>query len=189
MRSTEPGRFLKLWDKLGNKEYRQSYAESFVFADIADQIVRLRKSKGLRQEDLAAAASKRQSQISKLENPDNNEATLKSLLKIASAFDVALSVKFIPYSSFARDVVSLSEKVRIAKSFVVDSADLKKGNDIEVAHDVSSKGYMHLFVSSRAASLVSDRKYILDSSRFASPVVKRVVESRGSISIKQSMQA
>lgn len=104
-RKRASGKITKLATKFTSKKYRDSYASSWLFAGIADQISSIRKERGLSQADLAEACGKKQSQISKLERLDNSEATLKTLTRIASAFDVALRIEFVSFNRIGLESV------------------------------------------------------------------------------------
>lgn len=55
------------------------------------------------QPDLAQLAEMSQPRISEIERPGERKLTLETLLRLASAFDVALQVRFIPFSQFVDD--------------------------------------------------------------------------------------
>lgn len=87
-----------LWKRLSKKDYRDSFAEAFVDDRLAAQIHYLRKHRGWTQEQLAQKSGKSQPKISSLEVSCEG-VTLNTLKRIASAFDVALSVRFVPFSN------------------------------------------------------------------------------------------
>jgi transcriptional regulator with XRE-family HTH domain len=58
---------------------------------------------------LASALGKHQETISQWENPDYGRYNITSLRQLATAFDVALLVKFIPFSELITDMLNLSE--------------------------------------------------------------------------------
>jgi transcriptional regulator with XRE-family HTH domain len=89
----------KLWEKFAQKEYRDSFVSSHISSNIAEQISSLREAQGWTQKDLAEAAGMKQSRISLLENPDNDSVSVTTLKRIASACDVALVVRFVPFSN------------------------------------------------------------------------------------------
>jgi transcriptional regulator with XRE-family HTH domain len=67
---------------------------------IAFQIRQLRKAEGWEQRDLARELGnpKLQPMISRYENPDYGRYSITTLLELAAAFDVALAVRFVPFS-------------------------------------------------------------------------------------------
>ena len=64
-----------------NRAYRQAYVESFVDSSIATQIKVLRDQRDLSQSDLAGLAGMKQSQISRLENTNNESWKVGTLRK------------------------------------------------------------------------------------------------------------
>ncbi len=68
----------------------------------------MRVSRGWTQEELAQASGKVQETISQLENPNYGSYTLKTLQRLAEAFDVALIVRFVPFSDLVDRMANLS---------------------------------------------------------------------------------
>ncbi len=110
-----------LLKKLENKEYRDAYVTEHVKSGIAFQIRALRKKKSLSQEQLAAAIETKQAVISRLENPDYGNININTLYKIASAFDVALLVKFVPYTKLLNETKDLSPKALAVDDFISEN--------------------------------------------------------------------
>lgn len=84
-----------------DKEYREYFVESWIEQTIAWQIKINRENRQLSQKELAEQIGTKQSAISRLESADAQNYRMATLLKIASAFDCALDVRFIPYSKLA----------------------------------------------------------------------------------------
>jgi len=86
-----------------NKAYRDEFVSAGIDNGIAFQIFAMREQRHWSQQKLATAARKRGHQpiVSRWEKPGHrfNLATLK---EIASAFDVALIVRFVPYSELLK---------------------------------------------------------------------------------------
>src|SRR5207253_2649565 len=81
------------------------------------QIRSLRDQRGWTQGYLGEKAGKRQHGISRLEDPRyGSKLSIKSLLEIASAFDVALLVKFVPFSRLLNEYDDVSPEALSAKS-------------------------------------------------------------------------
>ena len=99
----------QIQDSLTNKEYREALAIEHVNTTLAIQIRKMRESKPWRQSDLANRLGKHQETISQWENPDYGRHSITTLKALASTFDVALLVKFIPFSELVEDMVNLSE--------------------------------------------------------------------------------
>lgn len=84
--------------KLLRKGYRDAYMQTTVRAGIAYQIQALRGS--LSQTEFAKKIGKHQSDVSKLENEEQGQVSVQTLLDIASALDIALLVRFVDYAKF-----------------------------------------------------------------------------------------
>ena len=88
-----------LWSRLRRGlEARSRFVESHLNKNLAFQIRIMRDQAKWSQEKLAETVGMNQNAISRLENPGYGKATLTTLKRIASAFDVALIVRFVPYS-------------------------------------------------------------------------------------------
>jgi transcriptional regulator with XRE-family HTH domain len=84
----------KLVPRLSNREYRHAYMMEGVKSWIARQVRALREQRGWSQGDLARESGKRQSAISRIEDPDYGQLTLQTLFDLAQAFDIPLLVQF-----------------------------------------------------------------------------------------------
>ena len=62
-----------------------------------------------------------QVRISKLENPDTGTPNLTTLVRLASAFDCALMVRFVPFSELTKWSVSVSDEPASVPSYDDDS--------------------------------------------------------------------
>jgi transcriptional regulator with XRE-family HTH domain len=105
---------IKLWSHLQKKAYRQAYLSEHIRRGIAYQIRALRDQRGWKQGEFARQLNKPQSVVSRLEDPDYGKVTIQTLLEVANVFDVALQVRFVPFSTFVsstRDVSSTSMRV------------------------------------------------------------------------------
>jgi transcriptional regulator with XRE-family HTH domain len=96
--STNPK--LELLDELEDREYREAFVEAHAKDTVAFQIRNLRKANDWEQRDLAEKLGNAalQPMISRYENPDYGRYSITTLLELAKAFDVALVVRFAPYS-------------------------------------------------------------------------------------------
>ena len=83
-----------LKERLKNPKFKKYYDEYGKQLEIAYQILKLRKQKGLSQAELAKKIGTRQSDIARMETGQQNFTT-DTLQKIASAFKRDLRVEFI----------------------------------------------------------------------------------------------
>jgi transcriptional regulator with XRE-family HTH domain len=114
----------RLLDKLRRKEYRDEYTAEHVRTGIAYQIRALREQRGMRQGELAAALRKPQSVVNRLEDPDYGRMSISTLLEVASAFDVALSVRYVSYPEFLRLNEHVSPDAMQVASFDLSQFDV-----------------------------------------------------------------
>ncbi len=96
--------------EFADKDYRHSYAESFLNSSIATQIKVLRELRKWRQADLAREAEMKQSVVSRLENVNYSSWSIKSLQKLAQAFDVVLMVRFERFKNLTLDADRFGRK-------------------------------------------------------------------------------
>jgi len=96
-----------LWRDLADKESRDEYIAARIDNDLAQQIFSLREQRHWTQGELAVRCGQGNSQgrISKLESSCEG-VSVSTLKKLASAFDVGLSIKFVPFSEVVGDIVS-----------------------------------------------------------------------------------
>jgi transcriptional regulator with XRE-family HTH domain len=90
----------KLLEELKDAEYRRGLVEGHAKDTIAFQLRVLRKAQGWEQRDVAERLGNPnlQPMISRYENPDYGRYSISTLLELASVFDVALIVRFAPFS-------------------------------------------------------------------------------------------
>lgn len=100
----------RLIKKFQSKKYRDAFVVSYIEQGIRFQIKAIREQQGLTQEDLARQAGMQQERISALENPNTSGLSLKTLKKLAAAFDVGLVVRFVPLGDLIEWDVNLSSK-------------------------------------------------------------------------------
>ena len=104
----------KLLEKLQKRAYRHAYLAEHVRRGIAYQIRALRNQRGWNQGAFSKNLGKPQSVVCRLEDPSYGKVTIQTLLEVANVYDVALQVRFVPYSAFlqqTRDISTESKKV------------------------------------------------------------------------------
>jgi transcriptional regulator with XRE-family HTH domain len=99
----------KIWKKMARKGYRDGYVDAHISNTVSSQITKLRTEHNWTQTQLADHAGMKQSRISVLEDPNWENVEIATLKRIASAFDVGLTVRFVPYSYIAEWAAGLSE--------------------------------------------------------------------------------
>ena len=130
----------QLWNSLRNKEYREAFAAD-VGTGLAFQIRLLREKAGWTQEQLASRLGKPQPQVSQWENPDYGRYSLKSLNELAAAFDVALVVRFAPFSELVEWMVNLTPGRLASPSYEEEVAQADQWPSAQAA----STGSIHFF--------------------------------------------
>ena len=99
-----------LRDELKDPEYSEGYAESFLNAWIATQIKVLREQHGLKQGELAKMVGTKQTGISRIESVNYSAWNIRTLKKLARAFNVRLKVSFETYGSLLDEVEAFSRE-------------------------------------------------------------------------------
>lgn len=98
----------EIWESLTDKVRRDAFVASHLSDNIGSQIFSLREARGWSQEKLAAETGMAQPRISVLEA--GCDCSLRTLKRFASVYDVALVVRFVPFSELVEWVVGLSEE-------------------------------------------------------------------------------
>jgi hypothetical protein len=116
------GRLNKTVEKLRDKAYRDAYVESHVKIGIPHQIRALREQEDRKwsQAELGRRTHKPANVICRLEDPEYGRHTIRTLLEIGAAFDVALLVKYVSYSRFLREFEDVSPPALEVPSFTSD---------------------------------------------------------------------
>lgn len=97
----------ELVDEFADEEVAHAYMESHAVTRIAAQIYALRKQRRWSQADLANRAGIAQERVSKIESADFTSLTMKTLHKLARAFDVDVRIAFTSFSDGILDVAKL----------------------------------------------------------------------------------
>jgi transcriptional regulator with XRE-family HTH domain len=111
----------KFSPKLKNKEYRDSFVGAEIDFALPAQVRALRNKRGWTQAELADKAGMKQARISAIEGAKKGSLNLATLQRLASAFDVALLVKFAKFSEFAEWVATFSQDTFAVLSFDEDA--------------------------------------------------------------------
>ena len=113
-----------LLEELKNKKFRDAYVAEHVKTSVPIQIYLLREQRHWSQSQLAERAKTTQTVISRLEDLDYGKLSISTLLKLASAFDIALLVKFIPFTRLLEEFKDNSPEALSAKSFSEELPDM-----------------------------------------------------------------
>jgi transcriptional regulator with XRE-family HTH domain len=107
MNSTSSNAFQKLKDRARRRRFIANQIKN----GFAFQVRALRKDRAMTQQELAGAAKTTQTVISRIEKNGASNLNVKTLLKIADAFDVALVVRLVPIDQLISWVDGLSPSV------------------------------------------------------------------------------
>lgn len=118
-------------ESLGDPEYREAFVEEAINTGLASQIRALQHDRGWTQEELAARAGMKQETISRLENMDYGRHTLSTLKRLAKAFDVALTVRFAPFSELVDWVTALTPQRLAPLGFGAEAASQQEAETEE----------------------------------------------------------
>lgn len=106
----------------GSKLFRRAYVRETVKQGIAHQIRAMRETRNMKQAELAAICGKSQSNIARWEDPDYGKYTLQTLLEVADAFDVFLSIQFVSFKEGLRRTDDKTSQALNARSFCDEDA-------------------------------------------------------------------
>jgi len=105
---------MKIRDRLLKKfhsfKYRHAYVDEFTDAYIATQIKVLREQRKLKQAELGELAGMKQSQISELEDVNNRSWKVRTLKRLAKAFDLVLVVRFEQFGQVLPDIGNMNRE-------------------------------------------------------------------------------
>ena len=106
------------YKKFSNKKYRDAYIEAHIRRLIGNQIRKIRKDRNIRKTELCRILNISKKKLSKIENLEYQNISLKLLLKLSKIFDIALTVRFAHFTDyFKNDLDKLSPDDIIIKSF------------------------------------------------------------------------
>jgi transcriptional regulator with XRE-family HTH domain len=108
------------WHKLRSKKYREAFVLQAFKRIVPFQIYAMRKKRGWSQEKLAEQAKITQGVVSRAEDPNYGDLTIKTICRVASGFDVAFIGKFVPFSELDRWFNNISEESGVVPSFDQD---------------------------------------------------------------------
>jgi transcriptional regulator with XRE-family HTH domain len=119
--------FTKLLEKLkSSKKRRELFVAGQIKTGIPFQVRALRDKKDWTQAQLGAELGMTQTNVSRLESPGYGRLNITTLQRIASVFDVALVVRFVPFSELMRWTDNLSPEVMAPQSFDEEIRELEE---------------------------------------------------------------
>jgi transcriptional regulator with XRE-family HTH domain len=111
----------QLLKKFGDKEYRDAFVAEQIYSRLPLKILALREDRELTQKELGEKVGMAQAWVSKLEDPNYGKHTISTLLKVASACDVALHVDFVPFSYILDHSITLDRESFSVPSYEQDA--------------------------------------------------------------------
>lgn len=99
----------RLIEELGDEEYRDVFFMDVVNGFIASQIKANREGRGWTQKELGERVEMKQSRISVLEDVNYESWSLRTLRRIAKAFGLVLSVRFVSVGAALKEYASFSK--------------------------------------------------------------------------------
>jgi len=127
---------IKLLSKLRDRKYRNLFIAGQIKTGIPFQIRALRAARGnMTQKELGERTRLPQTVVSRIENGCGSSLTIKTLQKLAEAFDVALVVRFEPIDKLADWVNSLSPEAMSPQpsAQILDEIERKTAGLVNVA--------------------------------------------------------
>ncbi len=112
----------RLLEEFRDREARTEYADEFLDAAIALQIATLRQERELTQQDLGDLAGMKQSRISTMEKVDYSSWSVRTLRRLAKAFDLPLVIRFESWGNFLDSATKLGRHDLERPSFKKDPA-------------------------------------------------------------------
>jgi transcriptional regulator with XRE-family HTH domain len=128
----------KLQERLQRRAYRHAYLGEHVRSGIAYQIRALRDQRQWKQGEFSKRLNKPQSVVCRLEDPSYGKVTVQTLLEIANVFDVALEVRFVPYSSFVLNTRDVSSSAMHVASFDDEPSPGRQSRTKNKSHELMS---------------------------------------------------
>ncbi len=97
-----------LAEKFKDQNFEKKYHRTSALFRLADEVLLLRKKRGLTQKELAAKMETVQAVVSRLENA-TVKPSLETILKIAEALDAVVEIRLVPME----EVQSAAEKIAL----------------------------------------------------------------------------
>ena len=136
-----------------SRPFRRAYVKEQIKQGIPAQIRAMREARGMKQSELASLTGKAQSNIARIEDPQYGKFTLQTLLEIADAFDVWLSVEFVSFAEGLRRSDRVGVSSLNASSFSGADDNCSSGSPI-LSLSVNSSAKAMSYAGSQESSYV-----------------------------------
>jgi hypothetical protein len=115
------------------KDYRNAFIEESIRTRLTAQIKSMRENRTEPWDynQFATQLGKKVAWAYRLEDPNESVPTIPTLLNVARTFDVALDVRFIPFSEVIRDVSTLRNESFDVRSFDDELPDIEHSESKE----------------------------------------------------------
>ena len=133
-----PPRSVRLAGRMGDSGYRHAYVASHTRQFLARQMRELR-GKDLSQSEFGDRIAKKQTVVSRLENPNYGKWTLQTLLDIARGLDIAVLVRFVDFPTFLRSTREMSSSAARPVAFHQAAVDEVAREDEQSARESALK--------------------------------------------------
>lgn len=138
---------------IANKGYRDAYVAEHVRNGLSFQLRTIRERLGWSQARMGQEVGKPQNVISRLEDPDYGRPNVQTLLEIAAGLNMALLVKFVPFSKLLREYEDVSPDALAVKPINAEAAALE--------------GWASVVATAISTDVPAGSHFILDSGVFA----------------------
>jgi transcriptional regulator with XRE-family HTH domain len=130
--------------QLRDREYSEGYAESFLNSFVATQIKVIREQRGMTQAALGECIGTTQAGVSRYENVNYSSWSIKTLIKLARAFQVRLKVSFEPFGTLPEEAARFDRKglERVSRDQDPDLQE-PKAKKIEIADELFARCLSH----------------------------------------------
>jgi transcriptional regulator with XRE-family HTH domain len=148
----------KIIEDLKDKEYRDAFVTEHINTGIPFQIRALREQKQRKwtQKDLGNRIGMAQETISRIEDPNYGKLTIKTLKRLASAFDVALMVRFVPFSELVKWELYLTPDSLEVLSFEEESYFTEEKSEEDITEEFQIKDQRYLHYSNQGSVIIKD---------------------------------
>lgn len=145
----------KTFRRMRNPKARRAYVEAEAASGLAHQIRAMRTHRGWTQKDLADKLGTTQAAVSRLEDASYGRQSIKTLLDVSAAFDVALQVRFISFVRFLQATRSVSREQLEVEPFEVEA------ETVGFHGDAARSGYLTANVDASSARFVRGTRAVV----------------------------